>query len=267
MNTSELVSKSMDIIVHYYQNDIQPFVDVMHEEIDWYGPCEGQVIHSKKLLTQTFAQEDNPLIFETIDMKSSLLWKERDTCEILVTFLVDTFYPDNKVIRCDQRILLNWKEVRQTAEDGHCSVEPKIRTCFIANAIPMDGRDVIYPVHFTDMPDAKMFSITPAVKHLMIRGRDNSLLYLADNEVLHVKSMGHYTEIYCVNNIYESSEGISAIQEKYPDVFLRIHKSHLINPAFVQSVKRYEAVMTDGSSVPISTRKYAAIRRQITDQK
>ena len=34
-----------------------------------------------------------------------------------------------------------------------------------------------------------------------------------------------------------------------------------------QSVKRYEAVMTDGSSVPISTRKYAAIRRQITDQK
>lgn len=34
MNTSELVSKSMDIIVHYYQNDIQPFVDVMHEEID-----------------------------------------------------------------------------------------------------------------------------------------------------------------------------------------------------------------------------------------
>lgn len=126
---------------------------------------------------------------------------------------------------------------------------------------------MIYPVHFTDMPVAKMFSITPAVKHLMIRGRDNSLLYLADNEVLHVKSMGHYTEIYCVNNIYESSEGISAIQEKYPDVFLRIHKSHLINPAFVQSVKRYEAVMTDGSSVPISTRKYAAIRRQITDQK
>lgn len=112
------------------------------------------------------------------------------------------------MIRCDQRILLNWKEVRQTAEDGHYSVEPKIRTCFIANAIPMDGRDVIYPVHFTDMPVAKMFSITPAVKHLMIRGRDNSLLYLADNEVLHVKSMGHYTEIYCVNNIYESSEGI-----------------------------------------------------------
>ena len=53
MNTSEIVAKSVSILRSYYQNDIQPFIDAMHPDIYWYGPCEGQIIHTKETLEKT----------------------------------------------------------------------------------------------------------------------------------------------------------------------------------------------------------------------
>lgn len=266
MNTSEIVARSVSILRSYYQNDIQPFIDAMHQDIYWYGPCEGQIIHTKKSLEQAFRQEQNGLNFELYDMKSELLWKEKDSCEVVMTFLVDTFYPDQKVIRCDQRVLLSWRQVWQKDDEGNRYQEPKIRTCFIANAIPMDARDTIYPVHFTETPLAEKFAVNPFIKHVTIKGKDSSLLYLAENEIISVKSVGHYTQFHCIHDDFESSEGITAIYNKYPELFVRVHKSYLLNPLMVKSVKRFEAVMVDGSSVPISTRKYVEMKREISDR-
>ena len=92
MNTTAIVARSISILRSYYQNDIQPFIDSMHEDIYWYGPCEGQIIHTKKALEQAFMQEQNDLVFELYDLKSELLWKDKNSCEVVVTFLVDTFY-------------------------------------------------------------------------------------------------------------------------------------------------------------------------------
>lgn len=266
MNTSEIVARSVSILRSYYENDIQPFIDAMHQDIYWYGPCEGQIIHTKKSLEQAFMQEQNGLTFELYDMKTELLWKEKDGCEVVMTFLVDTFYPDQKVIRCDQRVLLNWRQVWQKDAEGNRYQVPKIRTCFIANAIPMDVRDTIYPVHFTETPLAEKFTVNPSIKHVTIKGKDSSLLYLAENEIVSVKSVGHYTQFHCIHDDFESSEGITAIYNKYPELFVRVHKSYLVNPLLVKSVKRFEAVMVDRSSVPISTRKYVEMKKEISEK-
>ena len=139
MNTSEIVAKSVSILRSYYQNDIQPFIDAMHPDIYWYGPCEGQIIHTKETLEKAFMQEQNGLTFELYDLKSELLWKDKDSCEVVITFLVDTYYPDQKVIRCDQRVLLSWRQIWQKDAEGRKYQVPMIRTCFIANAIHLSG--------------------------------------------------------------------------------------------------------------------------------
>lgn len=266
MNTSEIVAKSVSILRSYYQNDIQPFIDAMHQDIYWYGPCEGQIIHTKKALEQAFMQEQNDLTFELYDLKSELLWKDKNSCEVVVTFLVDTFYPDQKVIRCDQRVLFNWGQVWQKDDRSGRHQVSKIRTCFIANAIPMDARDTIYPVHFTETPLAEKFTVNPSVRHLTLKGKDSSILYLAENEIISVKSTGHYTKFHCIHDDFESSEGITMVHNKYPDLLVRVHKSYLLNPLMVKSMKRFEAAMVDGSSVPISTRKYVEIKKEIAEK-
>lgn len=265
MNTSEIVAKSVSVLRSYYQNDIQPFIDAMHPDIYWYGPCEGQIIHTKETLEKAFMQEQNGLTFELYDLKSELLWKDKDSCEVVITFLVDTYYPDQKVIRCDQRVLLSWRQVWQKDAEGRKYQVPMIRTCFIANAIPMDLRDTIYPVHFTETPLAEKFSVNPSIKHVTFKGKDSSLLYLAENEIVFVRSIGHYTQIHCLHDNFESSEGITAIHNKYPELFVRVHKSYLLNPWLVKSMKRFEAAMVDGSRVPISTRKYMEIKKNISE--
>ena len=80
MNTTAIVARSISILRSYYQNDIRPFIDAMHEDIYWYGPCEGQIIHTKKALEQAFMQEQNDLTFELYDLKSELLRKDKNSC-------------------------------------------------------------------------------------------------------------------------------------------------------------------------------------------
>ena len=263
MNTAGLIAQSVNILNCYYKNDIQPFIDAMHEDIHWYGPCDGQIISSRKKLIETFSKENNTLTFELSDMKSQLLWKDKDSCEIVVTFLVDTFYPGNKVIRCNQRVLLNWRQVWIKDENGKWKTEPRIRTCFIANAIPMDSRDVIYPIHFTETPVADQFILPAAAKRISFKGKDNSLLYLAENELVYIKSDGHFTTLHCLHDTFESSEAITTLEERFPDLLIRVHKSYLINPSFLKTLRRYEAEMTEGSCIPVSSRRYRDTKEQI----
>ena len=49
MDTRKIVQKSVNILVEYYENNIQPFKDAMDDDILWIGPLQGQMIRGKRI--------------------------------------------------------------------------------------------------------------------------------------------------------------------------------------------------------------------------
>lgn len=82
----------------------------MHDDVLWLGPNDSQKIQSKKSLVDTFSKENHNLTFATMDMKAECIYQTKTHCEILLTYLVDTFYPDDNIIRCSQRVLFLGKK-------------------------------------------------------------------------------------------------------------------------------------------------------------
>ena len=56
-----LETRSADILTKYYNNEIDSFLNVCHEDILWIGPAEKHVIRTRKALVDAFSQEDHKL--------------------------------------------------------------------------------------------------------------------------------------------------------------------------------------------------------------
>ena len=266
MDTRKIVQKSVNILVEYYENNIQPFKDAMDDDILWIGPLQGQMIRGKKNLVSTYALEEHDLTFDVFDMQASVVYSTKQHCEVLLTFIVDTHYPDQSVIRCHQRVLLSWQHYIEHTESGKRISHDLIHSCFVSNAIPADTRDTIYPVHFTELPFSQEFSVAPSGRHITLLGKHKQQLYLLDKQIIRVQSHKRGSKIFTLDGVFESTESPSRIFSEYPDVFVRVHSMHLVNPIYVQSVRRFALLLQDGTELPIPEKKYTAVKREIAER-
>lgn len=87
---------------------------------------------------------------------------------------------------------------------------------------------------------------------LVKNGRD--LLKLEIKEIVYIKAMGNYIRIHFANNkVITSLEKISFIQHRLPaEIFLRIHKSFIINSKYLNSYNNKEVVLNNGITLPLS---------------
>lgn len=89
--------------------------------------------------------------------------------------------------------------------------------------------------------------------------------YLSDTEIIHVKSERVYSRFYSFDEDFLSRISLTETEKLLGDGFLRIHKSHLVNKAYIQTIKGYKAYLTDGTVLPVSRGEYSQIKEHIRE--
>ncbi|TRX63173.1 LytTR family DNA-binding domain-containing protein [Carboxylicivirga sp. M1479] len=64
-------------------------------------------------------------------------------------------------------------------------------------------------------------------------------------DIIYIESSSNYIKIITTNNQIESKEKISAIASRLPDMFLRIHRSFIINTARLKEVSSSKVIVDD----------------------
>ena len=186
------------------------------------------------------------------------------TClDVILTFAITTYYPNGETIVFQQRGELLWVEEKCRDAAGNVTKDYFIRVCHISNEYPYDARDRIYPNHFTELDIAKLFNGTVNLNSLPLKGVNNSYFYLSGNTIIWLSTKGIHTLVHTAGKVYESTEPIAAIVEKYPDSLCRVHASFAINPMYVSEIGRFYVQMTDGTKVRIPEKKYTKTRDEI----
>lgn len=254
MNSQELSDLTASLLLQYYDNKIDPFLNHCHEDILWIGPAEGQMIRTKTKLVETFAAEQHSLHFAVHALKATpLSTGSRNSMNVLLTFLVDTFWPDKRTNRVSQRILFTWS----TEPEG-----PRIRLCHISNAIVYDSRDTIYPVHYLESYQDMVLSSGETVTRIHFRGLDKTTLYLNSNRIIYMETKQHHTLIHTLDQTFESVERLSTIAQRCPQM-LRCHESYLVNPDYVQEIYRFYLKLNNGTEIPVPEKKYTAVKNAL----
>ena len=264
MNIQNVIEKSVYILTKYYENEIHYFLDSMHDDVLWLGPADSQRIKSKSLLVENFSRERNNLHFLTMNMKAECIFHTKKHCDILVTYIVDSFYPDGTILRCNQRVHLSWLDTPVSDSNDNKFYEPKIIICNISNSIPYDSRDNIYPIHFTSHPFSKGFNVNLSNdKKIEFKGKGNTYFFLSESEILYITNSDHYATIHTATDDYVCSNSLTYIANSMPSNFVRCSISSMVNTKYVQSIQRFFVTLENGITIPIPEKKYTQVRDKI----
>ncbi len=259
MQQQDIEQYAADVLLSYYANDVEPFLDACHDDIIWIGPAKGQYIQGKAELVKAFSSDRDSLRFDVKDLRvTPLPTGSPDVCSAAFRFQVDTIWPDGTVKRCDQRI---------TVTATNCLIEPKILLCHISNALDYGEGDVA-PTE----PPEKMAEHSPAhaqpvapvhEKRLVLRGLNRTTLYLDHRQISHIESNGRHSIIHTNAGLCESVETLASIAERTADVFVRCHVGYLVNPSYVLNISRFQIELTDGSVIRVPEKRFTAVRDEL----
>lgn len=107
---------------------------------------------------------------------------------------------------------------------------------------------------------------TKYTSHLFVQ-KSEKLLNIEVADIMHLEASGDYTVLTTKNDQFLSSSGIGKLEEKLdPEMFIRIHRSTIINLNFLKEIEKHFnggliVKMENGKSFPVS-RTYAKLIRK-----
>ena len=104
--------------------------------------------------------------------------------------------------------------------------------------------------------------------HLFVQ-KSEKLLNLDVGDIMHLEASGDYTVLTTKSDQFLSSSGIGKLEDKLnPDVFIRIHRSTIINLNFLKEIEKHFnggliVKMENGKSFPVSRTYAKQIRKKV----
>jgi len=98
----------------------------------------------------------------------------------------------------------------------------------------------------------------------------NGISFIPINEIVHCKAQGSYTAIHLSNEKTEiASKALHDFEEILPEkLFIRIHKSHLVNRKYIDAINKNGSLVLKGNKMlEISRRKLAEVIEKLSGKK
>ena len=261
MNQQHIADLSAELIMKYYENDYMPFLEAMDDDALWYGPAEGQFLHGRETMIKTWNSEEHSLSFTLGNMEVVHTSAHPSFCDVMLSYPVTTHYPDNHDITLFQRLQMTWCERITENENGEKEKIPHILVCHISNPHSKHDDDTIYPTRFHDIYNSNGFHSIGG-KRIHFHGIDRSDYFFLSDTIIHIEAAhgGKHSILHTSDAKVEVMETVSALEKKYGKLFLRCHQSYLVNPAYIQNIRRFKVTLTNKTELPIPEKKYTAFR-------
>ncbi len=83
------------------------------------------------------------------------------------------------------------------------------------------------------------------------------------NSILYIQGHRKTTEVVCLDRIISCNRSIGELEQELPVQFYRIHKGYIVNKQYIVSVRRFEAELISGITLPIPAARYKKIRQEL----
>ena len=93
--------------------------------------------------------------------------------------------------------------------------------------------------------------------------------FIEPERILYLGADGHYTRIHVANQVLLASQPLGSFEEELPPIFLRVHRSYVVNLARVQALVRHDgghALRMDEAAeelIPVGRRRLGEVRQRL----
>ena len=265
MKTDDIIEKSIFLIMEYYKNNLRPLFENLGEDVLWIGPAERQQIRGRDNLVKAFSAEKHHLKFTMGDIKAVAISPHASVREVLLHYDIYTHYPSGNTDLHDQRLHLTWRERRAKA-GFEKAYRPEIVMIHISNAWKYDTRDKIYPVHYENVPSRPLVHPHPET-WVVVKGTDMSIHRIAASHILYIETVKHSSRflVHTKTGTIMAIGTLRDMEKNYLGIFIRIHASYLVNPSYVEEIRRFFVILSDGTQLPVPEKKYMQVKKHLLE--
>lgn len=112
------------------------------------------------------------------------------------------------------------------------------------------------------LENATLSSILDEQRNMLCLQRKKQQLRIPMHEILYLVSDRNYTHICTHHKVIKMRMCLSELYSRLdPEIFFRCHQSYVVNLYYIYSLQRYEAVLQDRTSIPVSKANSQQLRK------
>lgn len=249
----QAVSLTQDIMSRWYQLDLKPVRAYIDDHVSWIGGAEGQFYLGREAVLKGLQLASShmypcALSGQTYQIADS----GKDWCVVVGNIMV-TLKTEKMFMHEPQRVTFVWRMNGKDLRISHMHVSNNWAAIGPDEDFPIKASRTMYEYL------AKRIS----GETVTVMSSDRTIYHIECDAVLYLSAANEYVIVHDRNEDIRVHQKLSKVyQELFPS-FIPIHRSYCVNPNFLRSVSQYEAVLIDGTKLPISHERYASVCRQI----
>lgn len=93
----------------------------------------------------------------------------------------------------------------------------------------------------------------------------NQTVYVNPYTILYAKSRDKRTELVFVDRVVSCNYIYRELKERLPEVFYPLRRGYLVNTLYIVALRRFEAELISGISIPIPALTYTQVKRDLQE--
>lgn len=110
----------------------------------------------------------------------------------------------------------------------------------------------------------KLLLDVPSVSRIPIKSGTQTI-FVNPNTILYIQSQRKKTDIICLDRVISCNSTISELKEIMPDFFYPLHRCYLVNTLYIVALRRFEAELISGITVPIPKLTYMQAKQDLQE--
>lgn len=256
-NAREALEKTRDVIRAFTGRDMERFLAYLDEDFTFLADDAPLFLRGKAAFLESTRAEGQTPPVSVSDEEYLLLAQDYRLC---VTF--GRFTASTPPMRARIHFTFVWRQTGDKLLLIHAS----------ASHVRDIPAEVLSTAPDTDAAQAHMFD-TPQIRAAVtamgaepqrkrsFRDLDGHIRYLADSELMYVESLGKTSRFHLAGGTtFLARDTLHSLER--PGLMI-IHRSYLVNLAYVRELCRYKVALIGGEALPVGKARYLAVKDRL----
>lgn len=258
---NEIIQMTRQVIHNHYERQIQSVTEQLADDVVWIGPFDFQWTESLAEFKHVTASEYREPPVKLTEEEYHLLPHTSSIWIVYGKFLVTAVLKDAGILCTKTRITFIWKRKNEKWKISHMHVS---NSQDYLNQEPYQESKGFFEYLGQFIPAIR--TAGEPLEKLSIRDHNGCYHYLFESEILRIEASNTYCRIILYNGSFMVRQKISELESSFSESFVRIHRSHLVNLSHIYKLKRYEALLSDGTKLPISRDRYMETKNRLKNR-
>lgn len=257
----EMIRLTQECLVRFWQLDAEFAISHFDQDILWIGSVQSQYTEGYEETIKDFRsimKELKPC--HLLRQEFYIVQNAGSACTIAGRYLTTIDDEVGYFLQVQQRCTFVWEIIKG---------EPKIKHCHISN--PLGELQVAEGERFpnaigrmTKKYWTYRLQAAQEKRRIVVTDKTDVVHFLLPSEVIYAAANGRNSIIYTTSDRkIQARMSITDFLAAAGYGFGTVHRSYVLNDAYISRIQKYEVIMADGSKIPIPERKYKEIREKL----